>query len=63
MTPKERYQVEAAYREHVNPRLVLTRCAVGLLVIVAIAVGGIFTGSPEDPLHAAFTERPVASDR
>ena len=62
MTTDERRRLEAQYREPIDARVELAKCAAGLLVIVAIAVSAL-ANAPEDALEAAVSAPRVASGR
>lgn len=62
MTSNERSRLEAQYREPIDARAEIAKCAAGLLVIVAIAASGLADGQ-EDPLEAAVSVPRVASGR
>jgi hypothetical protein len=63
MTTHERRKIEAQYREALDARIVLAKCAAGLLVLVAIGASGIIAGAAEDAGRAAFSAPQVASGR
>jgi hypothetical protein len=63
MTSNERRRIEAEYGEPVDARVVIAKCAAGLLVVVAIAVSGMIAGGAEDPVRAALSAPQVATGR
>jgi len=60
MTSTERRRLEAQYREPINVRAELAKCAAGLLVIVAIAASS-FTDDEQDAVKAAVSAPRAAS--
>jgi hypothetical protein len=62
MTSTERRRLEAQYREPIDARAELAKCAAGLLVIVAIAASS-FADEEQDSLKAAVSAPRVASGR
>lgn len=63
MTATQRRKIEADYGQSAEPRRVLAKCAAGLLVVLAIAASGAISGGVEDPVRAALSAPPAASDR
>jgi hypothetical protein len=63
MTSNERRRIEAEYREPVDARRVIAKCAAGLLVVMAIAASGAIVGGVEDSARAAFSVPQVATGR
>jgi hypothetical protein len=55
MTSSERRRVEADYGGPADARVVIVKCAAGLLAVIAIAASGIISAGAEDPVRAALS--------
>lgn len=63
LTRSERHRLEAEYREPIDSRRVLAQCAAGLLVLVTVAVLGVFRVEDEQAVATPVSAPRVAYDR
>ena len=63
VSSEEKRQLLESYREPVNARAVVAKCAAGLLVIIGIAVVGITTDTGDSAMSAAAVTPRVALGR
>jgi hypothetical protein len=63
ISPSERHRLESAHPAPVDVRVLLARCAAGLLVIVGLALIGATSGDDGQGANASVSAPRVASGR
>jgi hypothetical protein len=63
LTSSERRSLERLYRQPIDARAVLAKCAAGLLIVTGIAAIGVATSNEDQSRTASVTGPQAASDR
>lgn len=63
LSSSERRALERSYREPIDARAVIAKCAAGLLIVIGIAAIGVATSNEDQSRIASITGTQAASDR